>query len=65
MTEVGGTGAVYFDPNDPKQAANAIAVAWPQRAEQRRRGLEEANRWKPETMLAAYEAIYRELAKNR
>jgi glycosyltransferase involved in cell wall biosynthesis len=65
MTEVGGTGAVYFDPNDPKQAANAIALAWPKRAEQRRRGLEEAPRWKPETMLAGYETIYRELAENR
>lgn len=61
MTEVGGESAVYFDPSDPNGAARIIAAAWPARVTQRARGLEQARRWQPETMFAAYEKIYREL----
>ena len=38
MTEVGGDGAVYFDPTDPAAAAATIAAAWPDRVELARRG---------------------------
>lgn len=64
MNEVGGTGAVYFDPADPAGAARIIAAAWPARAAQRTRGLAEAHRWQPQEMFAGYEQLYRELAPN-
>jgi glycosyltransferase involved in cell wall biosynthesis len=63
MTEVGGAAGVYFDPADSEQAARVIAEAWPRREAQRERGLEESRRWKADAMFGAYEAIYRQLAK--
>jgi hypothetical protein len=63
MTEVGGAAAVYFDPEDPAEAARIIATAWPDRAGQRERGLVEARRWDASRMLEAYEAIYRDLSR--
>lgn len=61
MTEVGGTGSVYFDPADPAGAAGTIAAAWPWRTLQRPAALLAARRWQPALMLDAYEALYRQL----
>jgi len=61
MTEVGGNSSVYFDPENPDAAAQAIAAAWPERATRRVHALEEAKRWQLALMLDSYEAVYRQL----
>jgi glycosyltransferase involved in cell wall biosynthesis len=63
MTEVGGESAVYFDPADPADAARAIAAAWSNRETMRTRGFVQVKLWQPDAMLAAYETLYRELAR--
>ena len=60
MTEVGGDSSVYFDPQNPSDAAAVIAAAWPGRAARRALGLAESQRWQPAPMLEAYEALYRQ-----
>lgn len=62
MTEVGGKSAVYFDPQNPAEAARIIGEAWSGRESQRTTGFHEAFRWNPDTMFAGYEKIYRVLA---
>jgi glycosyltransferase involved in cell wall biosynthesis len=65
MTEVGGDAAVYFDPADPKAAAQTIALAWPSRAKQRVAGLEQVTHWRTDVMFEAYEKNYAELQSAR
>jgi glycosyltransferase involved in cell wall biosynthesis len=62
MTEVGGDGAVYFDPTDPEGAAATIARAWPARAEFARRGIARTVLWDPRLMIERYLRVYEERA---
>ncbi len=61
MTEVGGRGAVYFDPADPDAAAVTVASAWDRRPTLRAVGLAGSARWRPDLMFEAYEALYRQI----
>ena len=61
MTEVGGESSVYFEPQNPADAARTIAAAWPSRSSRRALALLESQRWQPALMLEAYETIYRQL----
>ena len=61
MTEIGGPMSVYFDPENPEQAARAIAAAWPARTALRHHALIASRRWQPALMLEAYEALYHRL----
>ena len=61
MTEVAGTHAGYFDPENPPAAAQIIAAAWPARSSLAARALADSKRWQPVRMLAEYEDLYREL----
>lgn len=65
LTEVGGAGAVYFDPADPEEAANAIAAAWPEREALAEAGRAEAARWDPVLMHQRYHELYTRLAQQR
>ncbi|MEO6569758.1 MAG: glycosyltransferase family 1 protein [Opitutaceae bacterium] len=65
LTEVGGRSATYFDPANPVESAQTIAASWTTRGAKRTAGLQEAGRWNPDAMLAAYEKIYRELVDER
>ncbi len=61
LTEVGGDAAVYFDPADPLDAARQISAHWSRRTELRSAGLQRAELWSPQRMLAAYENLYRRM----
>jgi glycosyltransferase involved in cell wall biosynthesis len=63
MTEVGGPFSVYFDPENPADAARAIADAWPRRGALRQGALTGSRRWQPALMLGAYEELYRQLIR--
>jgi glycosyltransferase involved in cell wall biosynthesis len=63
MTEVGGPFPAYFDPENPADAARAIAAAWPEKGARRAGALASASRWRPALMLEAYEAFYRQLIR--
>lgn len=58
MTEVGGDAAVYFDPRDPRSAAETIARSWPERAGMAARGLARAGEWSPPRMIDRYVETY-------
>lgn len=60
MKEVAGPHAVLFDPEKPEEAAALIAKNWEGRQALAQAALPFALRWKPETMLSAYEQLYHE-----
>jgi glycosyltransferase involved in cell wall biosynthesis len=62
MTEVGGSAAVYFDPDDPQAAAEAIAAALADRPRLVESGFANASRFGSEAMLRAYMDLYHRLA---
>lgn len=63
MTEVGGDGAVYFDPADPAGAAATIAQALRGTPVLNERGLANARRFTTAAMVAAYLELYRRAAQ--
>lgn len=65
MNEIGGEGAVYVDPNDPTQIAQAIERAAPRFDEMRRLGLENARHYSSQQMTANYIAAYRKVIEAR
>jgi glycosyltransferase involved in cell wall biosynthesis len=65
MTEVGGDGAAYIDPENPREAAHQIAEAWPHRAELAARGLARAPEWNQSLMIDRYVETYARLATLR
>lgn len=65
MTEVGGDGASYLDPDDPIRAARHIAEVWPHRRELGERGLARAPEWTQSRMIERYAATYSRLAASR
>lgn len=65
MNEIGGEGAVYIDPNDPVQIAQAIEQAVPRFGEMRRLGLENARHYSSQQMTANYVAAYRKVIEAR
>lgn len=62
MTEVGGGGAVYFDPTDPDGAARVIAGSLADRDRMLEAGYSNVKRFAPDLMLDAYMDVYRRLA---
>ncbi|WP_245844426.1 glycosyltransferase family 4 protein [Nibricoccus aquaticus] len=64
MTEVGGSGATYFDPTDPAAAAAIIAASLNDPAPLRAAGLLHARRWDLQAMLDAYLHLYTLLLEN-
>ena len=62
MTEVGGGGAVYFDPTDPDGAARVIAGNLADRDRMVEAGYSNVKRFAPDLMLDAYMDVYRRLA---
>lgn len=68
MTEVAGDGAAFVDPLDPRSIRAAIEriLHDPEhRKELIAAGYENVKRFRPATVVAKYEAIYRELAGRR
>jgi glycosyltransferase involved in cell wall biosynthesis len=62
MTEVGGDGASYFDPSEPRNAALHIAEQWPRRGEMAARGLARSTEWNQTRMIERYVALYERLS---
>jgi glycosyltransferase involved in cell wall biosynthesis len=62
LTEVGGTGAVYFDPTDPDGAAQIIAENLPNRDRMIEAGFANIPRFAPEIMLTRYLDVYQRIA---
>jgi hypothetical protein len=62
MTEVGGDGAAYLDPENPRQAARQIAETWPRRTELVARGLARSSEWNQSRMIERYVETYTRLA---
>jgi len=58
MTEVGGEGAFYFDPEDPEGASALIAGKINDCAELRKAGFENARRFSAERMVDSYVKLY-------
>lgn len=65
MTEVGGAGAVYFDPTDPEGAAQAVAENLADRGRMIEAGYSNIPRFAPDLMLDKYTDIYRRIADGR
>jgi len=65
MTEVGGDGAAYIDPADPRGAAQQIASIWPDRASIAARGLTRSAEWNPRLMIDRYLSLYARIAAPR
>jgi hypothetical protein len=63
MTEVGGAGAVYIDPDDEAAAARTIAEALPRRNQLVQAGLLNAERFSGAEMLSAYLGAYRSVLR--
>lgn len=58
LTEVGGEAAVYFDPAEPRQAAERILAARAIEPQLRAQGLRHAARWNSQRMLQDYATLY-------
>lgn len=58
LTEVGGDAAVYFDPAEPRQAAERILAARAIEPQLRAQGLRHAARWNSQRMLRDYATLY-------
>lgn len=65
MTETGGAGAVYLDPDRPQQAADAILGLIEARADYIVRGQENLRRFSAEQMREGYLDAYRSLLNQR
>ena len=65
MTEVGGDGASYIDPDAPLEAARHIADAWPNRLELGARGLARSGEWTQSRTIERYVAAYTRIASRR
>lgn len=58
MTEVGGKGAIYFDPADEDEAAKIIAAGLRKTMQMRLLGFENAKRYTKEAMISGYVNAY-------
>jgi glycosyltransferase involved in cell wall biosynthesis len=65
MTEVGGSGAVYFDPSDTSRAADIIARALEARETARQRGLANVLNFSVAQMIQGYTEAYARVALTR
>jgi glycosyltransferase involved in cell wall biosynthesis len=61
MTEVGGNGAVYFDPDNPKQAARIIADNLSNRAKVIQAGFDNVKKFTSYGMIDEYLKVYNEV----
>lgn len=59
MTDVGGSAAIYIDPDDPARAAGAIASALTERERWRQVGLDNAARFCTQAMIDGYVRCFR------
>lgn len=59
MTEVGGKGAVYFDPLDEAGAAKIIVDALPERDVLIQHGYENVAKYSAQAMIVGYDRTYR------
>jgi len=62
MTEVGGDGAAYIDPENPRNAAQQIASMWPRRNELIAPGFARSLEWHQSRMIDRYVDTYTRLA---
>lgn len=62
MTEVGGSAAIYIDPDDPAGAAGEIASGLSERERWRQAGLSNARRFSTEAMVDGYLRCYAQQA---
>jgi glycosyltransferase involved in cell wall biosynthesis len=60
MTEVGGDGAVYIDPDNPEEAARTILENLPHVSRMREAGFANVRRFSTQKMLAGYVSAYAE-----
>ena len=65
MTEVAGPAAVYIDPRDEAGAAETIAAKLDGLPSLRNAGLENAKRFQPEVVFAAYEGFFKGVLRVR
>jgi glycosyltransferase involved in cell wall biosynthesis len=65
MTEIGGNGAVYIDPENPIDAANIILEHFPFASRMREAGFENVKRFSTEKMMAKYIHLYQEVVNQR
>jgi glycosyltransferase involved in cell wall biosynthesis len=65
MSEVGGEAALYFDPREPKSAAQVIATGWQEREQMRTKGYKNIERFTTEAMLDAYIQAYETLLSQK
>ncbi len=59
MTEVAGSGAVFVDPEDPKEAANTILQSLPHIGLMREAGFANVRRFSTERMIEGYLNLYK------
>jgi glycosyltransferase involved in cell wall biosynthesis len=64
MTEIGGDGAVYIDPEDPQAAAITIAENLPHVSQMREAGFANVRRFSPEKMVTGYLKAYASAIKS-
>ena len=65
MTEVAGPAALYIDPRDEPGAAETIAAKLDGLASLREAGFENAKRFQPEVVFAAYEGFFKGVLRVR
>lgn len=65
MTEVAGPAALYIDPRDEAAAADAIVAKLDGIVSLREAGLENAKRFRPEVVFAAYESFFQGVLRTR
>lgn len=63
MTEIGGDGAVYIDPDNSIEAAHIILEHLPRASQMREAGFANVRRFSNETMVAGYIQLYREVIR--
>lgn len=61
MTEAGGDGAAYFDPEDPEAAAASIDAAWEGRGERVAKGEALVADRTPQNLARHYRDVYRQV----
>jgi glycosyltransferase involved in cell wall biosynthesis len=64
MTEVGGDGAVYIDPENPEEAARTILENLPHASRMREAGFANVQRYSADKMVAGYVWSYAEAIKS-
>ena len=65
MTEVGGTAAIYLEPEDIEASAARVAEALPHLSERTHASLANAQQFTPEAMIAAYVREYQQVIAER